>query len=153
MSLLKRRIFQWTWSLAYCSRAWLCCWVSSGFCRGRRAGRCAASRRLLIVYVETLPISPCRSSLICRAVLKRFLLECWMISLSCLSVVTLGRPLLGTSLMFPVTLCLATRQLTSLLVIPKRAAITVKDCPACAAPICHLSASFFLRLAMSDVFC
>ena len=72
-------------------------------------------------------ITPWRSSLICRAELKRFLLQSCTINPSSLSVVTLGWPLLGRSLMFPVCLYLATRQMTSSVVIPKQSATAEKE--------------------------
>ena len=72
-----------------------------------------ASRWLLMVCLDILPVTPWRSALICRGGLWQCLLQCCMVSLSSLSVVTLGRPLVGRSLMFPVCLFLATRRLTS----------------------------------------
>ncbi|KAK7480251.1 hypothetical protein BaRGS_00028527, partial [Batillaria attramentaria] len=48
ISRLKRRMFHCTWPLAYWSLAWRCCGVSSGLFRGRREGKSAARRRLLM---------------------------------------------------------------------------------------------------------
>ena len=60
----------------------------------------------------------------------------------------LGRPLQGRSLIFPVSLYMATRRLTSPSVISKRAATAEKDGPVCAAPtLCH----HIFRLATSGL--
>ena len=131
---------------------WRCCWVNSSFFRGRREGRFAASRRLLMVCLDSRPITPWRSSLTCRAGLKRCLLQCCTISLSSFSFVALGWSLLGKFLRFPVCLFLATSRLIPTSVIPKRTPTAEKDCPVAATPtICLFISSLFLRPAMSDL--
>lgn len=112
MGVRKRLMFQWIWSLAQSSRAWRCCWTSSGFFRGH----CQVCRRKMAA--DGLPWHPTSQTL---DIFND--LPCWLkwrpsamlsISLSSLSVLTLGRPLLRRSLMFSVYLYLATRRLTDL---------------------------------------